>query len=131
MTSHSPRLPRGPRKPSPGPHRRRRPVPKYDTIDWDSPCRPVFLGVDTDYTCSRAYHCTPIQVERRRREYFIPPPPPRGEQGNWPSDNELRRQNILAGQRRKEEVRRRSEMTSSGAWMDGRLGWDEGDDDED
>lgn len=114
----------------PRPHRRLHPIPRFEEIPWDSLRDDLCYGVDRDYTIGRALGgATPFQVERYRRAHFIPDPPPRAEQGRWPSDNELRRQNILAGQRRNEECRRRSEMHSSGAWMDGRMGWDEGDDD--
>jgi hypothetical protein len=122
MTSYSPRLPVG-RQARTGPHRRRKPVPKYDTIDWDNPGSPVTLGVDTDYSCSRAFRCTTLQVERRRREYFIPAPPHREEQGRWPDDNELRRQNILSGQRQMQEAWHRV-RTNPGSWPDMGLGLD-------
>lgn len=120
MSSHTHRLPVG-RPPSTRAHKRRKPVPKYDTIDWDNPSRPVALGVDTDYSCSRAFRCTTLQVERRRREYFIPAPPHREEQGVWPSDEELRRQNEEAGERREAEVREQVLIRSSGGWMVGRM----------
>jgi hypothetical protein len=122
VSSHTPRLPVG-RPPSTRAHKRRKPVPKYDTIDWDNPGSPVTLGVDTDYSCSRAFRCTTLQVERRRREYFIPAPPHREEQGRWPDDNELRRQNILSGQRQMAEAWHRV-RTNPGSWPGMGLGLD-------
>ena len=125
MPSHSPRLPRGPGRPSARRHRRRRPIVRYADVDWDSLREPYEIGVTPDATVAQVLRCTPRAVARYREEHGIPSPPAREEK--WPSDDELRRQNEAAAEEREAEVRLYP-LRSSAWWMDGRLGTDDEED---
>jgi len=127
MTSHSPCFPRGPRKPSPGPHRRRRPSTPFEAIDWSSLRSPFRIGLTPDATVAKSLGCHPADVARYRLEHGIEAPGTEGDGGRWPSDAELTRQNEAAGERREAELRWEALMSSSGAWMDGRMGVDDED----
>jgi hypothetical protein len=94
-------------------------------VEWTALRAPYQIGVTPDATVAQVLRCTPRAVARYREEHGIPSPPDREEK--WPSDDELRRQNEAAAEEREAEIRDAPLVSSSGAWMDGRLGPDEED----
>lgn len=121
MSSHSPRLPRGPGRPSARAHRRRRPVTPYADVPWDSLRAPFVVGVTPDATVAKSLGCRPQDVARYRDEHGIEAPGTEGDGGRWPTDDELRAENEAAADLREAEVRLYP-LRSSAWWMDGRLG---------
>jgi hypothetical protein len=91
----------------------------YEEVEWDS-LEGLTLGEDQDWRIAGRLKTTVCVVARRRKELAIPDPPP-PEQGKWPSDAELTRQNREAGIRGLEAAARRCGISSPSDWMTGAL----------